>query len=140
MNKMTLPILIVVLGTLVALLHSYALQHFLYWHLWWLDIVMHFLGGLFVALIGLWIVRRFNLYERIGSRNLLIVDVVLFVFIISVLWESFEFVFEVTLLDGAQYAIDTVIDFLMGIIGAIAGFYITHVSPLFKKYFAYSYE
>jgi hypothetical protein len=140
MDKLTLPFLIVALGALVALLHSYALQHFLYWHLWWLDILMHFLGGLFVALIGLWFVRRFKLYGKIRSRNFLLFDVILFVFIISALWESFEFIFEITLLNGAQYAIDTIIDFLMGIIGATVAFYITHASPFFKKYFTFSNE
>ena len=140
MTKLNLPIVIVFLGTLVALLHRYALEHFLYWHIWWFDLVMHFLGGLFIALIGLWLVRRFDLYKQVGTDNLLLLDVVLFVFIISAFWESFEFMFEITILDGVQYGIDTAIDFLMSTIGAVFAFYITHISPFFKKYFAFSYE
>lgn len=72
---------------------------------------MHFLGGLFISLFVLFIfkVRRIYLVS--------IVSVVL----ISVGWELFEHSLGVFKDD---YALDTVIDFVMGISGAVVGGYI----------------
>ncbi len=133
MTKLALPLSIVVLGIVVAVLHGYALNNFLYWHFPWLDIVMHFLGGLLASLFGLWFAERCNLITNARPKAILLFDVILFVFIISLLWESFEFMFKLVLHDPVEYIIDTIIDFLMGIMGAVFGFYLIYISGLFKK-------
>ena len=134
MTRKALPISIIVLGVVVALLHAHALNNFLYWHLPWLDILMHFLGGLLVALIGLWIARKTGIAKGAKSKWKLLIDILLFVFIVSLLWESFELTFQSLVSeDPYEYAIDTIIDFLMSTIGALFGFYILQMSPVFKE-------
>ena len=40
----------------IALLHICGVFFYLYWHFWWYDIVLHFLGGLWVALMALYFI------------------------------------------------------------------------------------
>jgi len=124
MTRFTLPITIVFLGILVAILHSVALDNFLYWHFPWFDIVMHFLGGLLVALFGLWAFRKYNLGHNETSKALLLFDIILFVFIVGILWETFELAFGLIVEDPYAYTIDTIADFLMNMIGAMVGFFL----------------
>ena len=53
--KKSLLLEILVLAVVMALLHQAALTFFLYWTTDWFDILMHFLGGLEMGLIALFI-------------------------------------------------------------------------------------
>ena len=44
-----------ILIVLIAILNKAALSFFLYWKFWWFDIMMHFLGGLWIGGIVLWL-------------------------------------------------------------------------------------
>ena len=132
MHRFTLPITIVFLGILVAILHSVALDRFLYFHLPWLDVVMHFLGGLLVSLFGLWAFMKHHADFESIPKSLLLFDVVLFVFIIGMLWETFELRFGLISDDLYVYTIDTFADFFMNMVGAMVGFFLVESGHIFN--------
>lgn len=120
-RRHTLGVSIALLGLIIAALHYMANAYYLYWEWWWMDIVMHFLGGLFIASFVLWWIR----YEvPISIRAKVPRFLVAFVAIIIVgtAWEVFEFVVEA---HGAiNYVLDTGLDLLMDIVGMLAAYLI----------------
>ena len=94
-------ILIIVLGALQLL----AVKFYLYWTVWWLDYVTHFLAGLGIGLLVL------------SFRRLGMVATIALVLMIGGAWEAYEYVFNVTYTTEG-YVSDTVHDLLMGALGA----------------------
>ncbi len=94
------------LAALLAALHLYALEHFIYWHYRWFDTPMHILGG---AMVGASFVAVFP------SKNVrLFVVGVLFV---AIGWEVFEYVFRIST-GQSHYYFDTFHDIANDCIGA----------------------
>ena len=124
MHKYSLPFSIIIVGALVATLHITALSLHLYFVYSWFDIMMHFIGGLLAAMFGVW------LYEKFGKEALkndvhynVLFNVVIFVTIVGLLWESFELLLGLTLDNRVLYVEDTILDFVMNTIGAVAGYF-----------------
>ena len=109
------PLFFIQFVLVVALLtmHAFAIVNDWYWHYLWLDIPMHFLGGLWAALAVVWGLRF------LGVRTSF-VHVFAGVIAISIVWEIFEY------LAGFQregnYVFDTMLDLVMDIIGGMCGF------------------
>lgn len=93
-----------------------AIQYSLYFTIWWYDIVMHFLGGLWVALIALWFYKAFAGENAESSKGYLVALVV--VVVVGIAWEVLEVLAGLTF-TGGNYAIDTVVDLIMDVLGAI---------------------
>ncbi len=100
------------IGGIVAVIHFLANEHFLYWEWWWLDVVMHFLGGNFIASLFAWF--YISLRETIPSRAAILYAV----FLVAVLWELFEFMTGMMDTTIPGYVFDTVSDTILGILGA----------------------
>lgn len=93
-------------GVLLAVLHAWAMSDFLYWRYQWLDIPMHYLGGVTfgVFIAALLLHKRMRIY--VGTLTLIFIG-----------WEVFEFMFGLP--REANYLLDTLIDIVMDILGAI---------------------
>jgi hypothetical protein len=131
--KRLLPIAVVLLGLSVAMLHRLALTHKLYFHYAWFDIMMHFLGGLLIALFACFLAGRWlQTHLPYESRTRLYVDVLLFSVIVGLLWESFELIFELTILDATIYIQDTLLDFVMNTLGVLSGLMLVS-NTVFRK-------
>lgn len=105
---------------------------YLYWTIWWIDIVVHFLGGLTVGLSVMWIFSYNNNFKNWSHKKLFLFSIVGTI-IVGLLWEIFELYFEMTYLsDGIDYWTDTSSDLIMDTIGGVLGFIYT--SSLIKKY------
>jgi len=103
----------------LAVVHVVALQLFLYWHYWWFDLPMHFIGGAVVAL-GL-----FTLYDLrlvIPERYLALIPVLLLVLLIAMVWEVYELFIGVPI--EGDYVSDTLIDLVMGLSGGALGYFV----------------
>lgn len=102
----------------LGMVHVTALHFFLYWKYLWLDIPVHLLGGVTVALGVMLMVRvvfpRLNRYIGLGTLLLSVVS-------IGVLWEVFEYSIGVPV-DAEGFVMDTVIDLLMDVCGALVGY------------------
>lgn len=122
--KIIIPVSIFVVGLLVVVLHLLALEHDYYFHFFWFDIMMHTLGGFLAGLAGYYGLTKLS-GGRLPRENryLLLIDVILFVLIVGLLWETFELLFELTLDDRMLYIKDTALDFVMNTVGAVVAFY-----------------
>ena len=92
----------------------------LYYLIWWFDIPMHMLGGLWVALTSLVIYYYTDWIKRKDRSALFVVAWVLAsTFIIGIFWEVFEYSVEhfVKLNDNGVF--DTLKDLLDDMIGAV---------------------
>lgn len=101
----------------LAGIHIIALQLFLYWKFQWLDIPMHFLGGIVVAL-GLFTLHDLKLV--IKKRHLQIFPIVLLVLTVAMLWEVYELLIGIPI--ESNYVVDTLTDLSMGLLGGLVGY------------------
>lgn len=122
MNRNSGAVFVCCLVVLIAFLHISALQFYLYWSLWWFDILMHFLGGAWVAAAVLWCLL---LSGYVHTRWRPFRTAVCLTIIVGILWEIYEYAFGMTLVEHEAYVFDTALDLVMDMIGAIT------LSPLF---------
>ena len=96
------------IGALVlAFVHIWALDNFLYWQYRWLDTPMHLLGGITIAIFVIALLHSF--------RPLYFITIVIAVF---VAWELFEAWLGINAPSGMSYAFDTAHDLANDGIGA----------------------
>lgn len=106
---------------LIAILHILAIELYFYWALWWFDVLIHFLGGLWIGLSVLWFVFLSGYVTRFQLQytNALILTL-LSIIVVAVGWEVFEFFVENPLEEN--YVFDTITDLIMGTLGALSGY------------------
>ncbi len=104
----------------IATLQSVALTFSLYWYVWWYDLVMHFLGGMFSVLLAVWFCF-FSGYTPFSRPTALLRFVVLSAIVIGGGWEVFERVFGSTWSPEGYY-LDTGIDIVMDTSGGIVAY------------------
>ncbi len=115
------------LGAFIGLIfllamHIFASFFYLYWEFWWLDIVMHILGGFLTVLIIVGIAEKINIYKKL-SINKKFFFVLFWLFLVTVSWEFFEFFIEnVNPSIGYAYWNDTLSDMVAGLLGGSLAF------------------
>ena len=97
----------------IGVCHAYALSHDTYWYFPILNRVMHFSGGVWVALASLWILAYVG--GDTGFARLIVI-----VMLVSLGWEVFEVAIGMT--HEANYVVDTVLDLIMDFLGGVVGF------------------
>ena len=106
--------------------HILALVNFWYWSIDWLDIPMHFLGGLWVALFFFWILKkRFVQVSQVLEGNFLLLGILSlgFVSLIGIGWEFYEFLYDKYLAEESVLfqagVADTIADLFFDLIGGL---------------------
>ncbi len=127
---------IALLVLVIALLHIGATIFYLYWMLWWYDLILHFLGGVFIALLVLWLVS-FSGYlgasSSLSLRQLFLISLV-GTLGVGIGWEIFERLLGHTWsVEG--YWLDTGIDLFLDVSGGVVGWFY-----FVKKYFFHESE
>lgn len=117
MTSRTMVWCISLLAFMLGVLEIVALRFYLYWTVWWFDIIMHFLGGLWVSLITLWFYKAFADVRAHKEHGYLIT--LLIMILVGVAWEIFEVIAGLTMTSQAGYFFDTVLDLIMDICGAL---------------------
>lgn len=99
----------------------------LFFH-WWIDVVLHFMGGFWVLVLAKYIAHHYN-NEIIGAHQKItkLIVFISFVAFVGVLWEFFEFMVDrYVTFTGFTYLSrvfeDTLLDLLMDIFGGITAF------------------
>lgn len=122
MLKQPLFIINFILILIIGILHISAMEFYLYWTFPWFDIPMHFLGGLWVGVTSIWFFffsgHAGKFTSQLTTRNIFTVSIAS-VIVIGILWEIFEIYAGVPMLT-ADYPLDTSVDLLVDILGAIA--------------------
>ncbi len=117
-GMLKLPTVMFLVALIVlATIHLIALNFFLYWHFFWLDIFVHGFAGAIVAL-GIFTVADF--WPRFSHRWLNFIPVVTVVLVVGLAWEVFEIWNGIMIEDN--FLIDFTIDLIMDIFGGTIGF------------------
>ena len=104
---------------LMAILHVLATSFYLYWDFWWFDMIVHFLGGFFVAGLLIWFFFPLNMNSKKFKATAVIVSIL----VIGVLWEVFEFRAGITMPRVRGYTLDTSKDIIMDVVGSLAVYF-----------------
>jgi len=118
---------IILLAIAIALIHSVAVFYNWYWRFLWIDVPMHFLGGVLAAIIFIWLCEKFPGHFNL-SRNFFItaLAVLSFTALVGVLWEFSEFVYDVIISSrgwgalAGQGARDMIEDLFFDLLGGLA--------------------
>jgi len=109
---------------LVAVAHYIAFSLGWYKTYLWLDIPMHFLGGVVAGLISTAIYLK--VFSTLPSKKYLFLFIIVGALVIGVGWEIFEYLFVVDPVLYPNYPLDTGIDLIMDLLGAnIVAFLVT---------------
>ena len=108
----------------IAIFHNVATAHYIYWNFRWSDMVVHFFGGLWIALTSFWVCR---FWIQGGNREYTLMEIVFVTvgvaFLVGVLWEVFEFSMDIVSY-SSLYVADTISDILMDVLGSIFALYV----------------
>ena len=100
----------------ISIMNALAFMFSWYWRVPWLDMPMHFLGGLWVGSVALWFYSQ-SIRGKLYSIFFVSIGAVL---IVGGLWEMFEFSADSLISFSEQNkAIDTASDIMFDIIGGI---------------------
>ena len=100
-------------------LHLISLQNDYYWLIWWYDIMMHFLGGVWVVLVLIWLNQL-----KAAAVVLTFKRVLTAIVVVGLAWEIYELLFDQTFIDAKGYGLDTVLDLIMNTVGAAAAYFL----------------
>ena len=108
---------------IVGALNAISYKLYLFWTVIWFDMVMHFLGGLFVSLFFFAVLSL--LKSQLSYIEKLVLGVV-FTVLVGLVWEYYELIIQVTNLAKVGYWADTGMDLIMDTLGSIAGVLFVH--------------
>jgi hypothetical protein len=93
---------------------------YLYWTVWWFDIIMHFSAGVCVGMASI-LVWQYFLDGNISFKKSLVLAL-FFSLLVGLLWEFFEVYFGIALVsDGVPYITDTISDMILDVCGGLLG-------------------
>ena len=117
MTKRSSFALLAALLYVILALHLLALYFHWYWMFWWYDILLHFLGGLWLGGTTLWFLQYVR-QQPVGRIEQYILPVVAVV-IIGLGWELFEFSLDTFIIFRTNDIIDTMSDLGMDVVGSL---------------------
>jgi hypothetical protein len=122
MNKRFPPSVILTLIIFICIVNAIADYWHLYFYIWWLDIPMHILGGLWVALTSLAMYYAFpERNEKDCSSMFVYALAVASALLIGLVWEVFEFSVDSILSSFVTRPADILKDLGDDLIGALIG-------------------
>ncbi len=107
------------LGLLLAVVNAFAIYHHLFFYIWWLDIPLHLLGGLWIGLLVLaYYAPRFREPDLLSDPAVLRTAVIA-ALVVGLFWEVFEFSLDRFIVINTHDMHDTLDDLLNDVIGAV---------------------
>lgn len=124
MKKKPFSIYLLILIVVIAILNMLAVSFSWYWRIWWLDMPMHFLGGLWVGLTSIWIFYNkdtaVNCNENKRNYSHIFFISIASVLLVGILWEIFEFGVNANVSFSIQNSLsDTLSDLFFDLLGAV---------------------
>ncbi len=118
MRNQALLLPIAILGLAIAALYPLGIVFFLFWKLWWYDVLLHFLGGVFVVCVARWGLFALPRWCARFSELHPFLFCLIIALAVGILWEVFEFTSGLTFL-ASGYWFDTMKDLCMDTFGGI---------------------
>lgn len=122
LKQKPLPFSFLVLLVLVVV-HLAASYFYWYWTYPWFEVVVHVLGGMWVALVFLWLASCFdqiNSMVEYKTKSLLIALIAATIF--GIAWELMENLAKITFVLDAGYTFDTAFDLFNDVIGGVLAY------------------
>ncbi len=119
MNRRELSIQLLLFLLFIFFLNSLALLFYWYTSVWYLDMLMHFLGGVWVGIFAVYLFSRGNL------SSLSVWVVLLVVFLIGAGWEVFEILVERYITYNPLNILDSMSDLFFDLAGGILGLFLS---------------
>jgi hypothetical protein len=116
----------------VGVVHYFSINNALYFYYQWLDIPVHFLGGLWTGFIFFWFFSRFSLDFVFVNRKTIIISLMVCALSVGLIWEVFEFFAKIAVLVPDIYLIDTIKDLFTDVLGALVS-YIYFIKTAIKQ-------
>lgn len=90
-----------------------------YWYssIWWFDLMMHFLGGLWLGLFFIWYDYENFVELNFNKKNLL--NLIYFVLFVGIAWEIYEILVNILFAQNSFDAIDTFTDLIADTFGGV---------------------
>jgi len=132
MNKQDLLKTSLWLVIAIFFLNSMAMKFHWYFTIWWFDMPMHFLGGVFIGLVSLAFLTNQEVGHPLGgpTSGKVILTAFLSVLMIGVLWELFEFSLDTFITYNPHNFLDTFSDLVFDLVGGLTA----------SLYFLYNYK
>lgn len=120
-RKLIKAALILVLA--IGIINFVASYFHWYWSIWWFDMPVHFLGGVFVGMLSIYLLYKKISVWKIGKQDLRILMMVLVgTFVFGFLWEIFEFFVQGSSNGNLANVVDSVSDICFDLAGGIFAF------------------
>ena len=111
-----------ILGILI-ILHSVGSYYSWYWLYPRFDIIVHVFGGLWVALLALWLTSIFGRVNSFKNYKLKVFFIsFISAVVIGLLWELLENLSQTTFVDSSGYYLNTALDILGDGLGGVLAF------------------
>ncbi len=120
MTRKNIFSLVAVIVLSIFLLNSIANIFYWYSSLWYFDLIMHFLGGVWLGVFFIWYFYDDLLQKGFNKKNFF--KIFLCVLLVGILWEIFEIVFN-NIIAGLTFDFfDTYTDIIADLLGGIFSF------------------
>ena len=118
-RKLQIPLILVIFLVAIAIVNGFANANHWYWTMRWLDMPMHFAGGVWLAWFGVWwkYARQGVPIQKFGA---LLGVCLVFAISIGLLWEVYEAAVSFFTVGEMNAISDTISDILFDILGGIA--------------------
>ncbi len=113
MNRKKLLTRIVTLIFSIFIVNSLAEKFYWYSAIWYFDMIMHFMGGLWVGLVVIWLLSP----QKTDPDVSFILKAIAGVFLVGVSWEIFEFIFYNYIAGNDFNVLDTISDVFFDLAG-----------------------
>jgi hypothetical protein len=111
-NKKKLGVRIVSLILFIFVLNLIAMKFYWYLSIWWFDMPMHLLGGLWLGLVFILFLKT----KDLSFNN--IIKIILGVLLVGVAWEMFEVIVNKATIQNPFNTLDTISDVCFDLAGA----------------------
>jgi hypothetical protein len=132
MRDSRLVLVLLVLVACIAILYDLTLEHYWFWTIWWIDVVLHVLGGFAIGLMVIWAGTLMG-WNRAHISDVRAFFLILgLVTLIGIGWEVFEY--QAGMFVVGQFFPDTYHDLFSDIAGGLIAYVYYH----FLKYPLYT--
>jgi hypothetical protein len=108
---------LITLTVLVVGLHLAATRLYLYYTTWWADVILHFIGGAWLAVMASTFMQAFN-------KELSLKGALIFTLIFGIGWEAFEYFFDLIAFSTLAECFDSLSDLCLDLFGGCMAYYL----------------
>jgi hypothetical protein len=105
---------IIVIGLFIFIFDFFAKKFHWYFNMWYLDILMHFLGGFLIALTGIYLGSGSLSWDFKSN-----IKIILFILSIGILWEIYEITINQSITKNTFNLLDTLSDLFFDLLGGL---------------------